>query len=121
MYIHKLIDRFTTIARILHAYTYTQVSSYKPIASAVNSQLHALVKSIMSGFSVSGGVDYVGVSGTFSFDSANTVRCVSVGIVDDTIPEDTECFYFRLNAVGPDVVVTQDPTPIRILDNDSKC
>ena len=71
-------------------------------------------------FSHSGGVDYFGVSGTFFFDSVNTLRCVNVGINDDSLPENTECFYFRLNAAGANAVITQDPTPICILDNDSK-
>ena len=68
----------------------------------------------------SGGVDYFGVSGTFNFDSANTLICVNVGINDDSIPEDTECFNFRLISSGTDVVVTQVLTPINIFDNDSK-
>ena len=49
------------------------------------------------------------------------MRCASVGINDDSISENTECFNFRLNAAGADTVVIQDPTPICILDNDGKC
>ena len=68
-------------------------------------------------FSSAVNVDYSPVSGSFNFSPGDTLRCVGIAINDDPIPENDECFTFRITA-GAGVILLQSEAPVCIIDND---
>ena len=65
--------------------------------------------------------DYVSRSGTCPLTPAMPTHCVNIGIIDDSVTEDTECFNFILESpVGINIVIPQEfeTTRVCIRDDD---
>ena len=68
----------------------------------------------------SGGTDYSAGSITLPFNASVAVICVDVGIVDDSIAENSETFTVRIGTTEPRVTLRPDEGEVTIVDNDRK-
>ena len=68
----------------------------------------------------SGGTDYSAGSITLPFNASVAVSCVDVGIVDDSIAENSETFTVRIGTTEPRVTLRPNEGEVTILDNDRK-
>ena len=63
--------------------------------------------------------DYTSVSGSFDMTDTNTVQCIPVSIVSDSVTEtDEECFTFTLSTTSTAAGLTLSPTSATICIND---
>ena len=58
------------------------------------------------------GIDYEAVSGTLTFDSANTRRTITVPVHNDSLEEDDETFFLQLLSVAE---VRESYPPLTVL------
>ena len=63
--------------------------------------------------------DYTTASGSFDMTDTNTVQCIPVSIVSDSVTEtDEECFTFTLSTTSTAAGLTLSPTSATICIND---
>ena len=85
--------------------------------------LHEISEIIYLWFPIADGEDYYNVSGNFIFSSGslpNENECVNVNIINNTVLERKEMFYFDLCAKDSDVDICNQSAEVYIIDDDCK-
>ena len=83
-------------------------------ASAPVTVNYSTVNSTATGFS-----DYIPVSGTLTFAAGETVKTVSVQLVDDAVAEGTEVFTMNLSTPSANATIGRSSATATIIDNDA--